>query len=121
MGLLSAIAMEHAKALAAGVHLHGDNTESMHIGKLERSSKVFKTHAKQFAENCAMLTELTAEVGTVVVVGKGDPDTKGWAKGWLRSPGHRRNIERGDMTHCAVGVSLSKDGKVYFVQLFAQW
>lgn len=36
---------------------------------------------------------------------------------WLRSPGHRRNIE-GDFTHHGVGAVKSANGSWYFTQIF---
>ena len=37
--------------------------------------------------------------------------------GWLHSPGHKRNIE-GDYNLTGIGVSQSRDGVLYFTQLF---
>ncbi|MBE9030534.1 CAP domain-containing protein [filamentous cyanobacterium LEGE 11480] len=38
-------------------------------------------------------------------------------KGWLRSPGHKRNIE-GDFNVAGIGVSRNSQGEVYFTQVF---
>jgi uncharacterized protein YkwD len=40
-------------------------------------------------------------------------------KGWMNSPGHRENI-LGDFEETGMGVSIRKDGKIYFTQLFAK-
>jgi uncharacterized protein YkwD len=37
--------------------------------------------------------------------------------GWLRSPGHRRNIE-GDFRLTGIGVATARNGMVYFTQIF---
>ncbi len=39
-------------------------------------------------------------------------------KGWLNSPGHRKNMLHPSYTHAGVGVSISSDGKVYITQNF---
>jgi uncharacterized protein YkwD len=39
-------------------------------------------------------------------------------RGWLNSPGHRRNMLGSQYTHSAVGVALSENGDVFFTQLF---
>ena len=39
-------------------------------------------------------------------------------RGWMNSPGHRKNLLGREYTHSAVGVALSEDGDVFFTQLF---
>lgn len=39
-------------------------------------------------------------------------------RGWMESPGHRRNILDGDYRHAAIGAWISKDGTVYFTEIF---
>ncbi|MEJ7738672.1 MAG: CAP domain-containing protein [Chitinophagaceae bacterium] len=36
---------------------------------------------------------------------------------WLKSPGHRRNIE-GKYTHTGIGISRDPEGTLYFTQIF---
>ena len=38
---------------------------------------------------------------------------------WLKSPGHRRNIE-GDFNLTGIGIAESKDGTIYYTQIFLQ-
>jgi uncharacterized protein YkwD len=39
-------------------------------------------------------------------------------RGWMDSPGHRRNILDPDWRHTAIGVWISADGTVYFTEIF---
>jgi uncharacterized protein YkwD len=39
-------------------------------------------------------------------------------RGWMDSPGHRRNILDPDYQHTAIGVWISADGTVYFTEIF---
>jgi uncharacterized protein YkwD len=39
-------------------------------------------------------------------------------KGWMNSPGHRRNILENNYTQTGIGVAISNDDKVYMTQLF---
>lgn len=39
-------------------------------------------------------------------------------KGWMDSPGHRKNILDEGYRHTAIGVWISKDGTVYFTEIF---
>jgi uncharacterized protein YkwD len=38
---------------------------------------------------------------------------------WLKSPGHRRNIE-GKYTITGIGVAKSSDGTIFFTQIFVE-
>jgi uncharacterized protein YkwD len=38
---------------------------------------------------------------------------------WLKSPGHKKNID-GNYEYTGIGVAKSRDGKYYFVQIFAR-
>ncbi len=40
-------------------------------------------------------------------------------KGWMRSPGHRRNILTAPFTDTGVGVALGRDGTYMITQIFA--
>ena len=39
-------------------------------------------------------------------------------RGWMDSPGHRRNILDPDWRNTAIGVWISADGTVYFTEIF---
>ncbi|MFH1653227.1 MAG: CAP domain-containing protein [Pseudomonadota bacterium] len=38
--------------------------------------------------------------------------------GWMKSPGHRKNILQHDYTLAGMGIAISSDGKVYITQVF---
>jgi uncharacterized protein YkwD len=38
--------------------------------------------------------------------------------GWMKSPGHRRNILEKTYQKTGIGISISKDDKVYITQVF---
>jgi len=46
-----------------------------------------------------------------------DVAAKNLCKGWLRSPGHKKNIEYG-WSYAGTGAAVGKDGRIYFTQLF---
>jgi uncharacterized protein YkwD len=39
-------------------------------------------------------------------------------RGWMNSPGHRRNIMEGRFNDSAIGVWIAPDGTVYFTEIF---
>lgn len=45
-----------------------------------------------------------------------DPATTA-VRGWLKSPGHLRNI-RGDYTLTGIGVAVNNKGEIFFTQVF---
>jgi uncharacterized protein YkwD len=50
-------------------------------------------------------------------VAYGDMTAKEVVQGWINSPTHRKNL-LGNYTHIGIGVARSKNGRVYFTQLF---
>jgi len=51
------------------------------------------------------------------VLGYDDPVAEG-VEGWLKSPGHRRNLLERQATQSGVGVALRSDGSYFFTQIF---
>jgi uncharacterized protein YkwD len=51
------------------------------------------------------------------VLGYDDPIAEGVA-GWLKSPGHRRNLLEREVTQTGVGVAIRGDGTYFFTQIF---
>lgn len=49
--------------------------------------------------------------------GTGDPVSVA-VKSWMRSPGHRANILSERFTRSGIGVASTRDGRVYFTQVF---
>lgn len=50
-------------------------------------------------------------------VAYGDMTAKEVVQGWINSPTHRKNL-LGNYTHIGIGVARSKNGRLYFTQLF---
>jgi len=51
-------------------------------------------------------------------VAEGYTDAAGVVAGWLKSKGHRRNIES-NATLTGIGIASSKNGRLYYTQVFA--
>lgn len=39
-------------------------------------------------------------------------------EGWMNSPGHRKNILNGNLTHLGVSVEINENGRLYWAQMF---
>ncbi len=50
----------------------------------------------------------------------GYPDAEGVVRGWMESPGHRRNILSRDVVEIGTGVVSSSSGGLYFCQVFGR-
>lgn len=55
-------------------------------------------------------------VGENIAVGFNSPESV--VKGWMNSPGHRRNILDRAFTHLGVGAAICDRGRVYWTQIF---
>jgi uncharacterized protein YkwD len=100
---LAEIARAHSRAMAAGRRGVG------HGGFDERSRAVETrvTPYRRFAENVARHPRRRAEVASAAVAG------------WLRSSGHRHNIE-GPYSLTGVGAAASSRGEIYLTQIFVE-
>lgn len=49
-------------------------------------------------------------------MGFNDPAARAFAS-WLKSPGHRKNIE-GNFSQTGIGVAVNRKGEIYFTQIF---
>jgi len=98
---LSACAREHSQNMAAGKCPFG------HDGFKQRADQM-QTQAtlSSFAENVAYSHKYDDPVQIAV-------------DGWMKSPGHKKNI-LGDFEETGVGVAVDKEGKFYITQLFAK-
>lgn len=68
----------------------------------------------------ARASEISAQVNAKAVaenVARDFPTAADVFNGWLKSEGHRKNME-GDFSHSAVSVKISPAGKMYFTQIF---
>lgn len=96
---IAAVALEHAAQMAAGV------APFNHDGFNERSARLPRTGRGASAENLAMNRGVHAVADTAV-------------DGWIKSKGHRENLE-GAFILVGIGVAQSpSDGAFYLTQLF---
>ena len=95
---ISGMARIHSQNMANGT------VEFGHGGFQERATQIYKMIAFQkTAENVAMNN--TPSPGQAAI------------QGWLRSQGHKQNIE-GNYNLTGIGVAQSTDGNYYFTQIF---
>lgn len=96
---ISHVARLHSQDMASKISTFS------HDGFDNRAKKVGNTIPYQsFAENLAYI--------------KGYPDLADVAvKGWINSPGHRKNME-GNFNLTGVGIAKNSEGEYYFTQLF---
>ena len=98
---LSALAREHSAAMAAGTVAFG------HDGFERRADAALgRIGVTQMAENVAMNNFPPATAADRVV------------RGWIASPGHRRNLE-GRYTLSGVGAASNGAGEIFVTQLYA--
>jgi uncharacterized protein YkwD len=66
---------------------------------------------------------ISKQIGYISATGEnvasGQMNAREVVDGWLKSPGHRRNIE-GDFTLTGIGVAKDKKGVIYFTQIFTK-
>jgi len=67
--------------------------------------------------------EITQQLGVVRAsaenVANGQMSAKEVVEGWLKSPGHRRNIE-GNFTLTGIGVATDANGTLFYTQIFVR-
>jgi uncharacterized protein YkwD len=95
----SSVAQEHSKNMASG------KTPFGHKGMEARIKKINKEMGpiSNAGENVAVGQMNASEV----------------VKGWLNSPGHKRNIE-GDFTLTGIGYAKDNKGEIYFTEIFTK-
>ena len=96
--VISKGAEDHSKNMASG------KIPFSHINLDERVAKInkqLKQESTAWAENVA----------------SGRNTAKGVVDMWLKSPGHRENIE-GNYNMTGIGIAKSADGSMYFTQIF---
>ncbi len=66
---------------------------------------------------------IARQIGYVSATGEnvayGQMSAKEVVEGWLKSPGHRRNIE-GDFTLTGIGIAKDRKGGIYYTQIFTK-
>jgi uncharacterized protein YkwD len=101
-GKMNQLAREHSRSMASRAKL-GHRGSSRRFRRLQGQP----TSLVSFAENVAYNFG-HARPGEVAV------------EGWLRSPGHHRNILRPDDRLTGIGVAMARDGSWYLTQLFGR-
>ncbi len=96
---ISSVALGHSRDMLTGKSPFGHDGFRQRIDRI--SGKLGRLHVA--AENVA----------------SGPMDAKEVVDGWLRSPGHRRNI-MGDFTLTGIGVAEAANGMIYFTQIFVK-
>jgi uncharacterized protein YkwD len=100
-------ALKWMNAIKGQAEQHSDNmakrkTGFGHEGFEERVNKLRKSITITGAAENVAYGKLSADAVT---------------KGWLNSPGHKKNIE-GNYTYTAVGISVDRQGYLFFTQIF---
>lgn len=72
-----------------------------------------------FEERTAAIRKAIGGIGFAENVAYGQTTAESVVDGWLKSPGHRKNIE-GDFTHIGIGIAQAKDRALYYTQIFAK-
>ncbi|MCP4440024.1 MAG: CAP domain-containing protein [Aureispira sp.] len=102
-------AFQLSREISEAAQLHSDNIASGNIPfghdgfKTRATTLLKKIKGKGFAENVA----------------SGHRDTHKIVQSWLKSDGHRKNIE-GAYTLTGIGVAQSDDGQFYYTQIFVK-
>ena len=96
--LVCEISKEHSKNMAKG------KVGFSHDGFENRAKRIIKEFGGSgFAENIAF----------------GQPTAQQVTEGWLKSPGHKANIE-GDFNYVGIGLYTDKKGTIYYTQIFVK-
>ncbi|UZH55708.1 CAP domain-containing protein [Salinimicrobium tongyeongense] len=104
-GLNSLLYLDEGSIEAAGhnQHMIKDNEVCHHFFGSRYQSLVKSVNAKAVSEN----------------VGFGYSTAEAVVKAWIKSDGHRENLE-GDHTHFGISVKEGNDGKYYFTNIFVR-
>ncbi len=101
---LSAVARAHSVAMAEGDFFsHVDPAGNGPGARLQNAELRYLKVTENIAKNLRIPDPLTAAV-----------------QGWMKSPPHRKNILDESVAKTGVGIALSKDGIVYFTQVFVE-
>lgn len=104
---LSPLMMNSLESSLASKHSH-----DMAAGKVKFGHDGFKKRAKTIQK----------ELGSLAIgenVASGPMTAREVVDGWLKSPGHKKNIE-GNFTLTGVGYARDRKGDIYFTQIFSR-
>ena len=100
-GELAELARDHAQKMATKDRLSHDGFK--HRFAVLRAAGI----AIKLTENVAMSKGFADPVGTTI-------------RGWIDSPGHRRNLYDRDVAFTGVGFAVSRSGRIYCAQLYGK-
>ncbi len=104
---LSPLAMNSLESSLAAKH-----SQDMATGKVKFGHDGFKKRAKAIQK----------ELGSLAIgenVASGPMTAREVVDGWLKSPGHKKNIE-GNFTLTGIGYARNSKGDIYFTQIFSR-
>jgi uncharacterized protein YkwD len=104
---LSPLKLNDFESSLAGKHSH-----DMASGKVKFGHDGFNTRAKAIQKDVGAM-----EIGENVA--SGHMTAREVVDGWLKSPGHKKNIE-GDFVLTGIGYAQDKNGDIYFTQIFSR-
>lgn len=94
----------------------GDEQAAIHSKNMAMKKAAFSHNG--FEERIAVVSK---KIGTVMAAAEnlayGELSAEAVVKGWINSPGHKKNIE-GNYTLTGIGTCQDEKGVVYFTQLF---
>jgi uncharacterized protein YkwD len=88
------------------------HSQDMAAGKVKFGHDGFNSRARSIQKSLG-----STEIGENVA--SGQMTAREVVDGWLKSPGHKKNIE-GDFTLTGIGYARSKKGDIYFTQIFSR-
>lgn len=102
-GDLNAVARQHSRDMVARSYFAHTSPEGDDLR--QRFARSGISNWRCIAENIAYNRGYPDPVAAVV-------------EGWMRSPGHRRNILNRQLTESGIGVAVDEGGRTYFTQVF---
>jgi uncharacterized protein YkwD len=88
------------------------HSRDMATGKVKFGHDGFNSRAKTIQKELGSI-----EIGENVA--SGPMTAREVVDGWLKSPGHKKNIE-GNFTLTGIGYAYDKKGEIYFTQIFSR-
>jgi len=92
--------------------LAAKHSRDMAAGKVKFGHDGFNSRAKTIQKSLG-----SVEIGENVA--SGPMTAREVVDGWLKSPGHKKNIE-GNFTLTGIGYARDKKGDIYFTQIFSR-
>lgn len=123
-------------AIVAGINRERRQAGLAPLAVEERLARAARLHAANMAARRELSHTLTGATTSTLVsrvtdvgyryssvaenIAYGPVSVDELVNGWMRSPGHRANILNAAYTETGVGVARSRDGVLYYCQVFAR-